>query len=175
TVRVLAVELDPAVLESPARRTGGQLAVETVLCPQPIMRKRLVVEQAAEAIAELVVLLIGNLQQPLLHPEGIAVVVSGLEPGDLRGPAAQVVPVEQTEPLATGSLDLHFGLRRAGSQRGADRNRDPGSNGAHQRSRTALTPRPAPTWPGVFTAGRANGLPQARNGSYRLRYCTTCV
>src|SRR5580704_2900787 len=71
----LAVQLNAAVLVRPPRCAWRPRANEAVFGSDPIMREFSLVEQAAEPVAELVVLLVRNLEQSVLDTKRVAVIV----------------------------------------------------------------------------------------------------
>jgi len=60
----------------------------------------------AEFTAELVVLIVTNLQYSIFGPKSIAVIVIQFVAGDFDFPALKVLAVEETDPPAIGSLVL---------------------------------------------------------------------
>jgi hypothetical protein len=73
------------------------------------------------------VLIVGSLQNAIFHAEGIAIVLAKREPGDLWGPAVEVLAVEQLNPF----LAVRVVLSEGG---GAEKNKRCGeAKEAHRR------------------------------------------
>ena len=88
------MEHGAAVSHGPVRASGGLLADEPVLDPQDVVRELLAIKDVAELRAELVVPVVRDLQESAFDPERIPEVVIEIMPGDLDGPAREVLAVE---------------------------------------------------------------------------------
>ena len=70
------------------------VAEETIFDPNDVVGKGRLVEDVAEGFAELVVLVVGYADHPILHGKGIVVVDSGFVSADFDRPIGQVLAVE---------------------------------------------------------------------------------
>ena len=68
--------IDAAVPERPARAAVALIADEPILDAQPVVRERRLVEEMAELVVELGVLVIGDFENAIFHAEGVAVVLA---------------------------------------------------------------------------------------------------
>jgi hypothetical protein len=68
--------------------------------------KRVLIEQVPKFAVEPVVLIVADLQDPILDPKGVAVIVVQFMTGDLNGPALKVLTVEKTDPAILARLML---------------------------------------------------------------------
>ncbi len=92
------------------------------------MRERLVVEDVPEPLVERVVGVGAHLQQAVLDPEGVAIVIARGVVADLDRPALEVASVEQLAPrgavgpgpLGAGRRDEGHGRARGQQCRGDD-------------------------------------------------------
>src|SRR5262249_5788155 len=98
-LRRLAVEHESAVAPGPARAALALFAEEAVLHPRDVVRELVLEEEVAELLVERLVLVVGDGQDALLDAEGVEVVDAGVEAGDLRRPAVEVLAVEELHPL----------------------------------------------------------------------------
>ena len=73
---VLAVDHGAAVAEGPAGAAGALVADEAVLDAEPVVRERFFVEEVAELVVELLVLVVGDLEHAVLDAEGVVVVLA---------------------------------------------------------------------------------------------------
>lgn len=96
----LAVEHDPAVAKRPILAIGCLLAHETVLDPQPIMRKRLFVKQVAIVLVKAFVAAVIYFYHAVFHSKGILVIVIEVETCNLDVPTVKVFAIEKLYPLA---------------------------------------------------------------------------
>jgi len=72
---------------------------EAVFEAQPVWAiDRLLVEQVAEALAELVVLVVADHDSPVAYAEGVAIILAQWKPTNLGRPAIQRLAVEQRLP-----------------------------------------------------------------------------
>jgi hypothetical protein len=60
----------------------------------------------AEAVRELGVLIVGNLEDAVLHPERVGVIFAERVTRDLHDPAIEVFPIEQLNPLLAVRVTL---------------------------------------------------------------------
>ena len=95
---VLRVEHQAAVEPRVLGRIRHELADEAVFQGQSVVRERRVVVQVAEAVAEFVVAVVADLDEAVLGPKGVGVVVPDLVALELRGPSVQRLSVEQIDP-----------------------------------------------------------------------------
>jgi hypothetical protein len=93
------VNHEAAVAQCPGRSVGELLADEAVLDPEPVVVQGLGIEEVAEAVAELAVAIVGDLEKAVLDPERFGVVVAQLVTGDLGCPAGEVAAVEERRPI----------------------------------------------------------------------------
>ena len=87
-----------------ARSALHLLAEEPVLEREHVVRELLLVEQVAEARAEVVVLVVHDADQAVLHAERVGVVVAELMMGELHHPAVEIAAVEDRLPVRRRSL-----------------------------------------------------------------------
>jgi hypothetical protein len=112
--RVLRVDHDAAVAQRVARRTGIELAHESVLVRDEIVGVRLVVVEVAElCIVVATVAVVAGLDHPVDDAEGVGVVLADLVLGELRRPAVEVPAVEEVDPF------LAVGIAAGGAELGA--------------------------------------------------------
>ena len=78
---------------------GHHLAGEAVFHTQDVARVGEIREEVAEALVELRVAVVGDLDHAVLDPEGVRVVLTQGVLGDLRRPTREVLAVEEREPL----------------------------------------------------------------------------
>jgi len=114
----LAVNHQAVVPERPPGTARDLLAHEPVLHAKPVVRKLLLMEQVPELVAELLVLVVGDLQHAVGDPERVVVVLAQVMPGEFRRPALQVLPVEQLNPLLLGRRVLGRHGRRDNQEQG---------------------------------------------------------
>ena len=86
------------VAKGPTWPTIALLPDKPILDSQHVVRKSLFVEQVTEAATEFVVLVVNDLEQPVLDAKRVAKVVTQLVAGDLGRPAREVAAVEQLLP-----------------------------------------------------------------------------
>ena len=150
----LAVDHDAAVAEGPVRAVLRLLAHEAVLDREHVVREGRLVEQVAEPAPEGVVLVVGDLQDAVLHPEGVAEVHADVVAGDLRDPAVETLPVEERDPVSS-----------VGSRRGVLAGR--GESGDEERVPVAGRQRVA-SWPQAYRMSTRRGVEGSR-GSRGVR------
>src|SRR5262249_31475136 len=98
-LRRLAVEHEATVAQGPAWRPLGLLAEEAVLQPQVVVGGLVLVEEVAELAVEMRVLVVGKLDDAVLDPEGVEIIIARLMARDLDGPAVKIFAVEQADPF----------------------------------------------------------------------------
>ena len=125
-LRRLTVKHQATVANGPAGTAGDLLSHEAILGTQPVVRKLVLVKDVPELAVELLVLVVGHLQDAVLDPEGVADIVPQFMSGDLDLPALQVLPVEELYPLVLGACWAH------GQEENATRCDD--SSAIHDRS-----------------------------------------
>jgi hypothetical protein len=84
-----------------------------------VVRERRLVEEVAEAVVEggVLVLVVDDLQDPVLDAEGVAVVHADLVAGDLRDPPVEALAVEEGDPLFLVRVSVFSRPRRPGVRR----------------------------------------------------------
>ena len=104
---------------------GHCFADEPILDAQPVVGKRRLVEQVAELVVELGILVVRYLQDPVLDAESITVVLAQVVAFDLGLPAVQVLAVEECDPALLGGriLPADIDARRVRSWPGRSRAR----------------------------------------------------
>jgi len=93
------VDHHAAVAQRPVGCARDLLAREAILDAQAVAGELALVEQVPEAVLELLVAVVGDLQDAVLDAEGVGEVVAELVAGDLRLPAAEVPAVEDRDPV----------------------------------------------------------------------------
>ncbi len=81
---------------------GCEFSYKAILHLQVKVRVRLLVVQVPVLLAEVTVLVVAHLDETVLHPEGIAVVLADRVAVNLRNPTIEVSPVEEIRPLGGG-------------------------------------------------------------------------
>ncbi len=103
-LRRLAVEHHAAVPEAPGGAAGDLVRRRTRYSTRrTIAPEGLLIEEMPEFPVELLVPVIGHLEDAVLDPEGVLVVQAGFVLGELRGPALEVPAVEQADPASRSS------------------------------------------------------------------------
>jgi hypothetical protein len=93
------MEHDAVIAERPRRPAFALLAHEAVLRGDDVVRELRLVEEMPEAIAKLGILIVGGLQESVLHAERIPVILAERKAGDLHHPASKVLAVEGLYPV----------------------------------------------------------------------------
>src|SRR5260221_9078156 len=79
------------------------------------MGKPVLVAQVAEPAAEVLVFVVGDAEKAVLDAEGVVAVLAGGVPGELGGPAFEVLAVEKRCPFL---LVILLGSRNSGQEEG---------------------------------------------------------
>src|SRR5262249_23917250 len=85
-------------------RVGRMRIEKAILHPEAIGLERRLVEQMAEALAELVVAVIVHHDRAIAHPERVLVVVAERKPANLRRPPVQSLPIDERLPSVFAAL-----------------------------------------------------------------------
>jgi hypothetical protein len=107
-LRVLRVQHDPGVLGRPAGAALHLIPGEAVFEADAVVGILRFVEKVAEGIAPIGVLLVAHGDRPVLHEEGLVRILAEGVAADLRGPAIEVLAIEDGGPffiLAGGAGD----------------------------------------------------------------------
>ena len=105
------MEHDTTIQHGIAGRAPLQLANEAILNRQVIVRERLLVVEMPESSAEILVLIIPYLEQPVLNTKRVAVVVTKIVTMELHHPVIDILAVEELNPLPLRSSTVHGATR----------------------------------------------------------------
>jgi hypothetical protein len=99
--RIRRVQHGAAVAQRPGRAAWHLLTDETVFHDQPVVRKRLFVEEMPELSVEgfVLVAVVAHLEQTAFHSKGVAEIITDFVLGDLWCPVLQILAVEKDEPV----------------------------------------------------------------------------
>src|SRR5262245_12012898 len=112
------MEHGAAVSHGPVRTSRSLLTNEPVLHSQDVVGEFLAIKDVAELCAELVVLVVRDLQESAFDPERVTEVVIEIVPGDLDRPACEIFSVEELDPFLLIRLALSEGAADSGYSRG---------------------------------------------------------
>src|SRR4051794_17791915 len=99
-LRRLAVEHDAVIAEGPVRTALRLLTHETIFSRDDVMGEfPVAIEDVAEMAAELRVLIVRDLKEPVFDTKGVPVVLPQGIARDLRDPAIEVLSVEELNPV----------------------------------------------------------------------------
>ena len=85
----------PAIPQGPIGAAGDLLGNEALHHPQNVVSELLLVEEVAELVVPLFVLVVIYGQEAIDHPIGVLVVFSQLVPTDLGRPAGEILSIEE--------------------------------------------------------------------------------
>src|SRR5437660_8471833 len=108
---------DAVVAVRPIGRALRLLAYKAVFHGHKVIGESIFVENMAELAVELVVLIVGDLQQTILHTESIAEIIPHFVLRNLYRPTVEILPIEELDPI----LWIGFGSGVLGEGNTAER------------------------------------------------------
>ena len=89
----------PVVLKSPSRSPGDLFSNNSILYPQPVMRKWLFVKDMTEFPIKTLPLIVTYNHISIFNTESVIIILIQRVPGKLYIPVLQIVPIEKLDPV----------------------------------------------------------------------------